>query len=176
MKRLPIVIGISLLLFSCAKYGFINNTHVQGFNYENKSIYSIEIDSSDLMLILDSRTIPINNEIGEHKSNILVMDKIYAFWIEKNSNSFIEDFNFSLRREFITIDSISFLLTYQDSIFEDKSQSVFSEKLYTICPSNYFSFTINNEPSFDFKSNLIQDLIIYSSEKKFRFKNYILWE
>tara|TARA_B110000977_G_scaffold126449_1_gene161694 strand:- start:269 stop:568 length:300 start_codon:yes stop_codon:yes gene_type:complete len=97
--------------------------------------------------------------------------------IEKFSNYFTKDLEFYYHNKIVEIDSVSYLVLSQDSsvVINDKLSEY--DKNYSRIGAHVVvvESIISREPEFKSDDYIIEDLIIYSGTKIFRFKNYFIW-
>lgn len=176
MKKCFFILILVFLAFSCtfSKYGFPYKTKVSEDKLGNT--YTISIDSNNLFGTKYFFEVEVLDENGEPGDLVLMSDSIQVFLIEKISNYFSKDLEFKFRNNNIKIDSISYLVLCQDSTtILNKELWEYDKNYSRIGAHIYVESDINNEDQFKKDNYIIEDLIIYSDEKIFRFKNYFLW-
>lgn len=169
---LILIISSTSCIFS--KYGFPHKTKVSEDRLGN--IYTISIDSNDLFGTNYLFEIQVLDENGEPGELVLVTDSIQVYIIEKFSNYFIKDLEFNYKNKKVEIDSISCLVLCQDSITILNTELWEYDQNYSRIGTHiYVESTIKEELKFKGEYFIIEDLVIYSKDKIFRFKNYFLW-
>lgn len=176
MKSYFLLFLVAIFAFSCtfSKYGFPYKTKVSTEKKDN--IINILIDSEELFGTNYFFETQVLDEYGEPGELILVTDSIQALMIEKFSNYFTKDLEFYYHNKIVEIDSVSYLVLNQDSsVVINEKLSQYDKNYSRIGAHVVVESIISREPEFKRDYYIIEDLIIYSGTKIFRFKNYFIW-
>ncbi|MEN8928180.1 MAG: hypothetical protein ABF242_05405 [Flavobacteriales bacterium] len=167
MKNVVLFIGITLLISSCflkKRNSFLYKTAVK--ISKNKGIFEVSLPEELLSSFKYKAQVELLDEDGEIGGKELFERNVLVYSIEKTlmPSLFSRDLSFTSFHKSHKIDSISYRITFLDSIQKDM-----------VNPSEYYFTTPENQSKIFWSKNLVEDVIIYSGKREYHFMDSFLW-